>query len=176
MVERRKRFSTTLGKSKQGPVESASRIKLDNELRWNWIGSDVSRSNEITLTHRIRAAGLEQCDGRRACRNIYSRKVANGFSAMCISDATEDLITIDSDEEFDSSCTKKLCKDNPFCLNYLGQELWEDEGELRILSFVHANSNTPLHQKRRKKHFITQISRTMILLSTPGLTFRLDFV
>ena len=101
MVEKRKRFSASLSKNKRGPAQSVSRIKLDNELRWNWIGSEVQRTNEITLAHRIRAAGLEQRDGRRACSNSYSERPANGLPVTGSSDAKEGLITIDSDDESD---------------------------------------------------------------------------
>ena len=124
MVEKRKRFSASLSKNKRGPVQSISRIRLDNELRWNWIGSEVSRTDEITLAHRIKAAGLEQRDGRRACSNSYSGRLANELPVTA--DAKEGLITIDSDDEFDSSCSKGLCRANHFCLNHLGQDLWED--------------------------------------------------
>ncbi|THH10686.1 hypothetical protein EW145_g1149 [Phellinidium pouzarii] len=37
-----------------------------------------------------------------------------------------DVIVI-SDGEDELLCDKKRCKDNPFCLNYLGQDKWEDE-------------------------------------------------
>lgn len=38
----------------------------------------------------------------------------------------EDIIVISDDDA--PSCSKKDCKTNPNCLNYLGQESWEDEG------------------------------------------------
>ena len=38
----------------------------------------------------------------------------------------DDIIVISDDDE--PVCSKKLCKCNPYCLNYLGQDMWEDEG------------------------------------------------
>ena len=43
----------------------------------------------------------------------------------------DDIIVISDDEQ--PSCSKKLCKTNPNCLNYLGQEKWEDEGRWFII-------------------------------------------
>ena len=127
MVEKRKRASTA-NERNNGSINSVSRTKLDNELRWNWIGSEVAHPKDITVAHRIRVAGLELYDGRRPCRNKYAKKLANGPSVTGATDANGDLITIDSEDELDIFCSKRMCKDSPFCLNYLGQDLWEDEG------------------------------------------------
>lgn len=43
-----------------------------------------------------------------------------------------DVIVISDDEP--PPCSKKLCKNNPNCLNYLGQDKWEDEGEWSLWS------------------------------------------
>ena len=39
----------------------------------------------------------------------------------------DDVIVISDDEG--PMCTNKICKYNPYCLNYLGQDKWEDSGE-----------------------------------------------
>ncbi|KAJ8496755.1 hypothetical protein ONZ45_g12333 [Pleurotus djamor] len=38
----------------------------------------------------------------------------------------DDVIVI-SDDDLEPECTKKTCKNNPNCLNYLGQDIWESE-------------------------------------------------
>ena len=89
---------------------------------------------DITLEHRMLACNLSQRNYLPYCRNKFSateddapanssressRPNVNG-------ELDDDIIVISDDEQ--PSCSKKLCKTNPNCLNYLGQEKWEDEG------------------------------------------------
>ena len=43
-----------------------------------------------------------------------------------MTDPDGDLIIVADDEV--SACDKKSCQGNPYCLNHLGQKIWEDEG------------------------------------------------
>lgn len=49
----------------------------------------------------------------------------NGAAARETDD--DDVIVISDDEA--PKCNAKTCKWNPYCLNHLGQEKWQDEGE-----------------------------------------------
>ena len=53
--------------------------------------------------------------------------MAEGKKPAQASGELEDDIIVVSDEE-SSACDSKMCKNNPYCLNYLGQEKWENEG------------------------------------------------
>ena len=54
------------------------------------------------------------------------------FVAKLNGDGDEDdgVVVISDDEG--PTCDKKTCRSNPNCLNYLGQEQWEDEGVLNV--------------------------------------------
>ena len=43
-----------------------------------------------------------------------------------MTDPDGDLIVVSDDEG--PLCDKKSCQSNPYCLNYLGQKMWEDKG------------------------------------------------
>ena len=49
-----------------------------------------------------------------------------GASSSAEGEIEDDVIVISDDDA--PPCTKKLCRANPNCLNYLGQEKWEEEG------------------------------------------------
>ena len=114
MVEKRKLSPAPDGKGKYILRDRYARSKLENDLRWKWIGSEVTHFDDITLALCLRAAGLELQDGRGPCRNRFAGDVNLDSSA--------------DDKELDFFCTKRRCKDSPFCLNFLGQEQWENEG------------------------------------------------
>ncbi len=93
---------------------------------WAWVGTEVVASSEITQEHLLATCGLSRRNDCSFCRNRY----APGYlrpSPPATNDAEDGVIVISDDDEF--TCTKQSCKYNPNCLNYLGQELWEDEGE-----------------------------------------------
>lgn len=55
----------------------------------------------------------------------------------------DDVIVISDDEP--PACSKKLCKGNPNCLNYLGQERWEDEGIQLLFDLVRITGQGLIH-------------------------------
>ncbi|PPQ64679.1 hypothetical protein CVT26_002769 [Gymnopilus dilepis] len=103
--------------------------------QWGWVGSQARTPEQITLEHRLTACNLSKRNNVSICRNKYSRSEVNSQSGhlpthpMLPSGANgeleEDIIIISDDEG--PSCSKKSCKSNPYCLNYLGQDSWEDE-------------------------------------------------
>lgn len=133
MREKRKRnaASTTKGLS-AGEKLNRNRLLAESDLRWNWIGTEVKHVSEITKEHCIRAAGLALSRSKRICRNKFREKTRSSSphqKRALSSEDPEDVIVISDDDE-DSICDKRRCKDNPYCLNYLGQDRWEDEGTL----------------------------------------------
>jgi ubiquitin carboxyl-terminal hydrolase 48 len=113
-------------------------VTLPNGLlssRWGWVSSEVLDVDNITLEHRMVAANLSTRNGNPLCQNKYaigSQEIpvpeAIAPSAPSVNgELSEDIIVVsDADEPL---CAKRACKTNPFCLNYLGQEMWENEGK-----------------------------------------------
>ena len=109
-----------------------SGVKLKSSC-WSWVSSEVRDIDNITLEHRMTASNLSKRNGNPLCQNKYA--VGGQISPVldAASPAThvngelsEDIIVVSDAEE--PLCAKKACKRNPYCLNYLGQEMWEDEG------------------------------------------------
>ncbi|KAG7447960.1 cysteine proteinase [Guyanagaster necrorhizus] len=95
---------------------------------WAWVGTEVATSSEITQEHLLATCGLSRRNNCAFCRNRYTPGYRRP-SPPAPDDAEDGVIVISDDEEF--TCSKQSCKYNPNCLNYLGQELWEDEDRAR---------------------------------------------
>lgn len=103
---------------------------------WGWVGTEVHDPALITTEHRLATCGLSKRSPWPLCANKYA--LANQSEVVAERPKTkveevaaggelqEDIIVISDDDI--PSCSNKECKVNPFCLNYLGQEKWEDEG------------------------------------------------
>ena len=102
---------------------------------WGWVGTEVTDLADITLEHRMLACNLSQRNDIPYCCSKFGAKEDEGHAKgsrepqlPLPGELDDDIIVISDDEQ--PSCSKKLCKANPNCLNYLGQDLWEDEGDL----------------------------------------------
>ncbi|KAF9246150.1 hypothetical protein BU15DRAFT_39647 [Melanogaster broomeanus] len=120
--------------------EQLKRAKLagSESSAWGWVDTEVSDSAQITLEHRLMTCRLSRRNNKPFCGNKYASKpdkpnpapsteeskanVANG-------ELVNDIIVVSDDEP--PPCNKKVCKNNPNCLNFLGQEKWENEEEAR---------------------------------------------
>lgn len=96
-----------------------------------WVGTQVLEVSEIALEHRLTACGLSRNNRHPRCANKYASIGPNTVSTLkaeqtASGELQDDVIVISDDDE--PQCSKKLCKNNPYCLNYLGQDQWEDEG------------------------------------------------
>ncbi|SJL00507.1 uncharacterized protein ARMOST_03820 [Armillaria ostoyae] len=103
---------------------------------WAWVGTEVVASSEITQEHLLATCGLSRRNDYSFCRNRYAPDYLRP-SPLPTDDAEDGVIVISDDEEF--TCTKQSCKYNPYCLNYLGQELWEDEDRAKEAFLKAAN-------------------------------------
>ena len=107
--------------------------------QWGWV-SRITDPSLITPEHLFAAYGFNNNSGKPICKNKYSgsevreweeRKVdvtqETGSKAVAGEDEG-DVIIISSDDEEQYICDKKRCKENPQCLNYLGQVKLENQG------------------------------------------------
>lgn len=110
------------------------RAKLSGHdyLAWGWVGTAVHDPREITQEHCSATCGFSDAASLPFCANRYreSVKAPKQEPVASHSPATgelEDDVIVVSDDD-GPSCSPKACKSNPNCLNYLGQEKWENEG------------------------------------------------
>ncbi len=102
-------------------------------------------ASEITDQHRMATCGFSSNSTYPLCPNKYSEK--RKFSptkeespqtkqphehadASAQAGTVDDVIVISDDEG--PTCGSKTCKQNPYCLNYLGQDTWEDAGKPQL--------------------------------------------
>ncbi|KAJ7632814.1 cysteine proteinase [Roridomyces roridus] len=112
MLPKRKRDASPKGLAAGEPLKRTAHAIAASS--WGWVGSEAEDVSNITQEHMAAACGLSQ-------RNTP----VNG-------EIDEDIIVISSDdEEDDPNCVKRTCRNNPNCLNYLGQKTWKDEEEAR---------------------------------------------
>ncbi|KIJ69021.1 hypothetical protein HYDPIDRAFT_178940 [Hydnomerulius pinastri MD-312] len=120
--------------------EQLKRAKLagNESPTWGWVDSQVSDPSQITLEHRQMTCGLSKSNRNPFCPNKYASKAEvvkpatekeEPKPAVASGELENDVIIISDDEP--PPCNKKVCKNNPNCLNYLGQEKWEDEDKAR---------------------------------------------
>ncbi|KAG1827163.1 cysteine proteinase [Suillus subaureus] len=116
--------------------EQLKRGKLPGSDPWGWVGTEVTCSSQITLEHHLMSCGLSRRSNNPLCANKYAHKPEKQSSPAPKRESAggelgDDVIVVSDDEP--PPCSKKLCKNNPNCLNYLGQETWKDEDKAREL-------------------------------------------
>lgn len=124
--------------------ERLKRTKLTGNAAysaWGWVGTEVTDASEITDQHRMATCGFSRSSTYPLCPNAYSenRKLPSTKEespqtkqpdSSAQAGTADDVIVISDDEG--PKCSHKMCKHNPYCLNYLGQDIWEDAGEPRL--------------------------------------------
>jgi len=131
-MKRKRRTAAQSNGLTAGETLNRAQLPGREELRWGWISS-VPSTTSISNDHLLRTCGFSPSSQPRFCRNQYARS-SNATSELSpVTDPDGDLIIV-SDED-GPVCDKKSCQSNPYCLNYLGQKMWEDEG---VLSGVRA--------------------------------------
>ncbi|KAG6376492.1 hypothetical protein JVT61DRAFT_2485 [Boletus reticuloceps] len=121
--------------------EQLKRAKLASgeSSAWGWVDTEVSDASQIALEHRLMTCGLSRrnvnpfCGNRHASKPVKSSPLsADGIQTTVANGELESDVIVVSDDE-PPPCNKKACKNNPNCLNYLGQQQWEDEATARRL-------------------------------------------
>ncbi|KAI5900286.1 uncharacterized protein SCHCODRAFT_02607525 [Schizophyllum commune H4-8] len=140
MAPKRKRRDEQKGLA-PGQVLKRAKLLGNASSPWGWVGTDVLDATHITDEHRLAACGFNQplCANKYAPeyrqmqkerqRRAKERKTREKRDSSPAGGADE-VIVISDTEEAQPDCSKKLCnKCNPNCLNYLGQDQWEDEDD-----------------------------------------------
>jgi hypothetical protein len=115
------------------PGERLDRLKLPGkkDSPWGWIGSEAFDVSDITREHLLAACGFTD-EIYPFCANKFNppenKESATGDNEAVTKGESEDDVIVVSDDDERPPCSKKQCKNNPNCLNYLGQSIWEDTG------------------------------------------------
>lgn len=119
-----------------------TQIPKKDEHLWDFVGTEALVKSDVTKLHIRTVYNLRLNEARPLCAN-------NTFSSSFNKDADvegdeDEVKVIPSDKIVETpkgkrkprvkiSC-KRACKDNPNCLNWLGQERWEASGEHILIS------------------------------------------
>ncbi|KZO97701.1 hypothetical protein CALVIDRAFT_535804 [Calocera viscosa TUFC12733] len=110
--------------------------------RWSWVKLHVKAVDQINAKHMAWACGFAEESGYPLCVNKWSKEAKNredkGKGKEVETKAADEELKSEEAPKADvidltaqTPCDKKKCRDNPNCLNHLGQEAWEDEEEAR---------------------------------------------
>ncbi|KAF9475859.1 cysteine proteinase [Pholiota conissans] len=160
MAPKRRRNASILSKGLL-PGKHLNRNVLPSSFSpspWAWVGNDVLNAADITLENRLASCNLSS-KKQASCPNKYPAKVKGTNAALprpsvptssAEGELQDDIIVISDNEE--PECSNKTCKTNPNCLNYLGQQAWQDaDGPARDAFFRASNlSQDPSLQSRNE--------------------------
>ncbi|EGO18657.1 hypothetical protein SERLADRAFT_418842 [Serpula lacrymans var. lacrymans S7.9] len=134
--KRRRRPSPSSKGLAAGERLKRSKLVGNESSAWGWVGTEVSDPSHITMEHRLMTCGLSRRNKNPCCPNKFapdqrdrSKGPKHPKHEEQVHGEPEDVIVV-SDEEV-AECSSRACKSNPNCLNYLGQEKWEDEEKAR---------------------------------------------
>jgi hypothetical protein len=137
---------------RRGP--STKRLKTDTITITSWTTTPrypwlalIQSASEVGIEHVLALCGLGPLAKTPLCPNKFQQQqrqqlqqrveCAVGDSRVVVEassssgdgdrdgDSEDNEITITTH----SNCSKVSCKNNPYCLNYLGQERWENQGQ-----------------------------------------------
>ena len=136
MPSKRKRRASPPSKGlAAGEHLKRAKLAAGDSLTWGWVDAEVSDASQITLEHRLMTCGLSKRNKNPFCTNRHAPKPAKSSpipagetkTTVANGELENDVIVVSDDEP--PPCNKKVCKNNPNCLNYLGQHQWEDDGK-----------------------------------------------
>ncbi|KAG7092641.1 hypothetical protein E1B28_008981 [Marasmius oreades] len=152
MAQKRKRRASPLSKGLAvGEVLKRDHLAGNATSPWGWVGIEVDDPSQIMQDHLLTVYGLSSRNRHSRCPNKYvpgKKCKSTPKESVARGENEEDVIIISDNEE--SQCSKKDCKGNPFCLNYLGQEKWDDEDKARNMWRASANLGPDPHVSTRK--------------------------
>lgn len=118
--------------SDQTTNERLKRAKLagNDFSNWGWVGNEVTDASQITQEHKLVACGLSKYSPYPLCPNKNKYVKPDGTipkkEKVAAGELEDDIIVISDDES--AYCNAKSCRNNPNCLNHIGQDKWEAEG------------------------------------------------
>ena len=138
MTARRKRRASPHSKGlPPGEIMKRDRQAGNNFVAWGWVGSDVSDVSDISREHILATCNFSSQNGFLLCGNSYRSLPTKTKTKQETDIADDGDVIVISDDDGTPVCNKKVCRKNPHCLNYLGQEVWEDEGWCSYASSSH---------------------------------------
>jgi hypothetical protein len=96
---------------------------------WGWVNTEVDSASKISPEHLKATCAFLATSGHAFCKNKFKALLEERDKPEAFPPASgslDDAIVISEDET--PGCSKRSCKKNPNCLNYLGQDKWADEG------------------------------------------------
>ncbi|EIN07261.1 cysteine proteinase [Punctularia strigosozonata HHB-11173 SS5] len=143
MAPKRKRHNPSENQGLQAGERLKRNAKAGHEYHaWSWVGTEVTEAADITQEHVMAACSLSPQRGTRFCPNKYARPLKrdnsledndNKDSPSAQGVEVDDVVVVCDEEQSECVTKQKNCRHNPFCLNYLGQEKWENEATARKL-------------------------------------------
>lgn len=95
---------------------------------WSWVGNEVQTATDITEEHCLESYGFGKRSPYPLCANRYASSSKETLDYLAKTQDGDDDIVIVSDSTM--PCAKAVCRDNPNCPNYVGQEKWENDSTL----------------------------------------------
>jgi hypothetical protein len=139
MAPKRKRQNPSASKGLQAGERLKRSVKgVDDWNAWGWVGSEVTDTADITQEHILTTCGLSLRRSLRACPNKYARTAQTTVNMQGNDEGEtaggilldEPVVNISDDEDSECILKGRPCRNNPFCLNHLGQDKWEKEGQM----------------------------------------------
>ncbi|KAI0688254.1 cysteine proteinase [Cytidiella melzeri] len=132
--KRRRRASPVAQGLSAGERLKRAKLSGHDQLAWAWVGTEVTNAASITQEHRLATCGFSDSSTFPFCASKYQKASVKQENLKAAATKAEgelddDFIVV-TDEEA-PNCSSKSCKNNPNCLNYLGQEKWENEEKAR---------------------------------------------
>lgn len=107
------------------------------DKQWRFVGQTVNHIDELTPAHIRSAFGLCADFQEKNIEDATAERLKNNdvnLFPYCYN------IYKDPERKQEPSkatgCSATRCKDNPHCLNYMGQDQWEREGIFRIATLT----------------------------------------
>ncbi|KAF5315656.1 hypothetical protein D9611_004911 [Ephemerocybe angulata] len=148
---KRRRLATSATKGATSGEQFLKRFTLptSGQGQWSWVGTEVSKPDDITLEHQLIACGFSPRSGYVACPNTFTLS-GNATETAQENAEDEEVIIVSDDEDSTPVCSKKNCKSNPRCLNYMGQDIWENPAKVKSKFKKMRNSDDDPHLSSRE--------------------------
>ncbi|CCM02089.1 uncharacterized protein FIBRA_04166 [Fibroporia radiculosa] len=150
----RRRSPTQVGLNVGERLKRTKLVRTSSLSAWDWVGTEVLSASDISQDHLMATCGFSERNMHSLCPTKYvlhAPTEAPTAELRASGELEDDAIIISDDER--PTCSGKGCRSNPYCLNYLGQDKWEDEEKARK-AFLKASDlgESPLVRSRKPGH------------------------